>query len=158
MGNEQEVAHDSDSGEARILEVEKAERLKCAGLKVRLQRVVGSPERNPGAKHFSHRRVVRGGGFNYGYHGPFHGLRKPWTLWRGRPLGTLSEAIPIRKFTMNHGASFGVKGFSRVPSYGEVQTKKCSRAHFPILSRDPSFQKTIRTPGKPLVFEKNAGF
>ena len=32
-----------------------------------------------------------------------------------------------------------------------------SRGHFPILSTDPSFQKTIKTPGKQLVFEKNDG-
>ena len=32
-----------------------------------------------------------------------------------------------------------------------------SRATFPILSRDPYFQKTINNPGKQLVFEKNDG-
>ena len=30
-----------------------------------------------------------------------------------------------------------------------------SRGHFPILSRDPSLQKTIRTPGGTAVVEKN---
>ena len=28
----------------------------------------------------------------------------------------------------------------------------CSRGHFPILSRDPSFQKTTRTPGETAPF------
>ena len=31
-----------------------------------------------------------------------------------------------------------------------------SRGHFPIISRDPYIQKTIRTPGKQLVLEKSA--
>ena len=31
---------------------------------------------------------------------------------------------------------------------GEVEVGQCFRGHFPILSRDPSFQKTIETPQK----------
>ena len=34
----------------------------------------------------------------------------------------------------------------------------CSTASFPILSRDPSFQETIKNPGKQLVIEKNDGW
>ena len=32
-----------------------------------------------------------------------------------------------------------------------------SRATFAILSRDPSFQETIKNPRKQLVFQKNDG-
>ena len=42
-------------------------------------------------------------------------------------------------------------------SGGHKVTRRTSRGHFPILSRDPSFQKTSRTPGKTAGFEKNDG-
>ena len=73
------------------------------------------------------------------------------------PLGVPGKASPVVNLSEDIFAGPELHQRGREGEVGCGSTPFGSRGTFPILSRDSSFQETIKTQGKQPVFEKNDG-